>query len=167
MMRHWTWKKSNSRHEQRWSIDMSGNPTVSGATIVILVGSALLVFGIGPPAPRTASRETEPRAIVVCAEQNLGTLRQGEVREVCFRVRNAGERRLVITNATANCCGQAMEHLQFMVAPGDFVEIHLPVDTSGWFGQMRETFSFTTNDPRQPRLAFTALGEVMEPCTGD
>jgi hypothetical protein len=166
-MRHWTWKKLSFLHELHWSIDMPGKSTVSGTTVVILIGSALLVFGIGPPVPRDATNDRGPRAVVAYAEQNLGTLHQGEVREVCFRVRNAGGRRLLVTDANVNCCGQAEIPSSFMVAPGDFVEIRLPVDTSGWCGHMRETFSFTTNDPRQPRLVFTALGEVVKPREGN
>ena len=145
---------------------MLGGSTVSGATVVTLVGCALLVLGTGRPAPLTASRDTAPRAVVACAVQNQGTLYQGEVREVCFRVRNAGGRRLVIIDANAGCCGQAVEYVQFMVIPGDLVEIPVQVDTSGWCGQMREVYSYTTNDPQQPQLKLAVLGEVSVPQPG-
>jgi hypothetical protein len=87
-------------------------------------------------------------------------LPQGEVREVCFRVHNGGGRRLVIRDPNAACCGGSAESSSLLVAPGDFAEIRVQVDTSGWWGQMREDFSYATNDPRQPQLAFTVLGEV-------
>lgn len=136
--------------------------------VLVLFASALLVFGsrhLTSLGSFAADRHSEmgPRAVVAHFEQDLGELTQGEVREVCFLVHNAGRRRLVLTGEDRPCCGRSDGPSSHMAMPGDSVVVRAEVDTSRWFGRLREEFSYRTNDPRQPRLTFTVIGDVAIP----
>lgn len=132
----------------------------------ILLVSAFLVLGgslLTLPEALTSGGNSgaTPRAMVAQFDQNLGMLIQGDVREVCFTVLNAGRRRLVITGENRGCCGQSAVASSFVAPPGDTIELRAQVDTSGWCGQLRQEFSYNTNDPQCPRLTFTVCGEVV------
>jgi hypothetical protein len=137
----------------------------------MLLGGAVLALGAGRlgffEMPVIACQcDSQPNAIVAWSEKNLGTITQGQVREVRFTVRNAGRRRLVVAGENRGCCGQPASPLSLVAVPGQSMEIRVKVDTSGWCGPLHQEYSYRTNDPQRPQLTFTILGDVVAP-TGE
>lgn len=136
----------------------------TGITIVLVSASLIL----GSSHLRTLEGAANGRGAVPCAmvsqcEMDLGRLTQGQMREISFPVRNAGGRRLVVSSENQACCGRSVDQPPLVLPPGGTAEIRIQVDTSGHCGQLRETYSYHTNDARRPRLSFVVHAEVVVP----
>lgn len=97
-----------------------------------------------------------PIALVDETERTIGVVENNQVVSVSFRVKNAGDRRLILRERLAECDCLPSDGETILVAPGERFE--LPVVFSA-FAPDRETTEcfarrFETNDARLPLLEF-------------
>jgi hypothetical protein len=104
-----------------------------------------------------------PRAVLSCEHRDLGSVRQGGVLRAVFPVTNAGNRRLILSQRGAGCCGRPAESHQVIVAPGDSAELSVELDTARWAGQVGHTVRYTTNDPALPQFSLRVTAVVEPP----
>jgi Protein of unknown function (DUF1573) len=105
-------------------------------------------------------RHSASEAILYIPQRSidLGTLNTREVRYYTFELLNQGRRRLVINQLDDCGCGEP-EQATVVIAPGEYGQVSVRLDTREVTGQLRQVFRFTTNDPKHPafELALTAL----------
>ena len=101
-----------------------------------------------------------PKTVLSCRQRDLGSVTQGDVVRAVFPVSNAGNRRLILSQRGAGCCGRPAHAHQVIVAPGDSTELSVEVDTAQWAGQVDHTVRYTTNDPALPQFALRVTAVV-------
>jgi len=104
-----------------------------------------------------------PVLVLPCREHDFGTVTQGIVLRTAFRVENAGDRRLILVDKTAACCGEEPDPRGFIVPPHEAKELLVEVDTMQWWGRMEHVVEYTTNDPATPRFALKLTARVTSP----
>ena len=104
-----------------------------------------------------------PALVLPCREHDFGTVTQGIVLRTAFRVENAGDRRLILVDKTAACCGEEPDSRGFIVPPHETKELPVEVDTMQWWGRMEHVVQYTTNDPATPRFALKLTAQVTSP----
>jgi hypothetical protein len=101
-----------------------------------------------------------PALVLACRERDFGTLPQGMVLRTLFRVENGGDRRLILVDKTAACCGEEPDPRGFIVPPHEAKELPVEVDTMQWWGHMEHVVEYTTNDPATPRFTLKLTARV-------
>jgi len=132
--------------------------TLVGLTVVgclLAAGAALLKRAAGVT---TNDARAHPQALLDIARKDFGAVAQGEVLIAEFPIRNAGDRRLIVS-ASAACCGAATDEA-LIVQPGQVETLRIEVDSARWSGQLSRTDWFTTNDPELPRFSVTVTADV-------
>ena len=135
---------------------------------IALFGASLVTVGVVGVAYWTASaRLTDraasnphPRAVLCFNQREFGTVRQGEMLLAQFPIRNAGNRRLVVSRQGKPCCDPSADVSPIIVKPGEMRLLNVRVDTMQWFGQLSHSDRFTTNDPSLPSFELTVRGVV-------
>jgi hypothetical protein len=129
--------------------------TTSTVGIAVVVGFlALAMYRTGDARPNAASLVMSDRV------RDLGPTSIREERGVSFPIRNAGTRRLVLNELDQQCgCGDRVQRT-ILVAPGETVEVNVPLDTRFATGAVENSASFTTNDPAHPRFKLTVRAFV-------
>jgi len=102
----------------------------------------------------------QPRVVLHCTQQDLGTINQGELVVARFPISNMGNRRLIVTEQAKYCCGGSPETQAIVVAPGKTQVLNTEINTRLWCGQMSHTTRYTTNDPRRPQFILTVRATV-------
>ncbi len=108
----------------------------------------------------TDALSAQPRAVLHCTLQDLGTINQGELVLARFPISNTGSRRLIVTEQTKLCCGDTPETRTIVVAPGKTQVLNTEINTRLWCGQMSHTTRYTTNDPKRPQFILTVRATV-------
>ena len=103
----------------------------------------------------------QPRVVIHCTLQDLGTINQGELALARFPISNTGSRRLIVTEQTNLCCGDTPETRTIVVAPGKTQVLNTEINTRLWCGQMSHTTRYTTNDPKRPQFIVTVRATVI------
>jgi len=87
---------------------------------------------------------------------------------VPFQVCNSGDKRLVINEVDAACCGDSARET-IIIPPGETVEVAVNLDTRFGTGPVENIASFTTSDPDHPRFNLTvrAFVAVDDPVVAD
>jgi len=79
---------------------------------------------------------------------------------VAFPARNAGRRRLVISEIDLECgCGDRTRRT-FIIPPGASADLIVPLDTRFAAGPTEAIAAFTSNDPSRPRFHLTVRATV-------
>ncbi|MCH7872359.1 MAG: DUF1573 domain-containing protein, partial [Planctomycetes bacterium] len=132
--------------------------------LVFAVGS-LLCASPGkaqlPPIPTTGSKPaTQPRLYVAERVKDLGTIIEGDVYVVRWKLENHGSADLVIQRIQASC-GCVVAELsddEKVIPPGGSLELRADFNTQGRQGAQVKTVTVSSNDPAEPalKLEFTA-----------
>ena len=103
-----------------------------------------------------ANTRPAPKVILRYDTRSLGTVSQGSLLRVPFPIRNAGRRRLVVSDSPEMCCGSHAAQPRYLIlGPGQAGTFTVEADTATWCGRMRHTVHLATNDPGRPRIALT------------
>lgn len=125
------------------------------AVYAVLGSCVALAIGI--------SGYTHPKNVSLVLFHNVRELGRTSIREECrvsFPIHNAGRRRLVLNELDQECgCGDQTLNT-ILVAPGETVEVYVPLDTRFSTGLVENHASFTSNDPAHPRFDLTARAFV-------
>lgn len=103
-----------------------------------------------------------PRAVFDTLRQNFGRVAQGEVVTQTFRLRNEGDSPLLIQQAKFSMPGMRIRVRQ-QLAPGESVELTVQWDTRGYSREVEGQTLLRLNDPAQPQVVLTSIGEVQAP----
>ncbi|MGV3486133.1 MAG: DUF1573 domain-containing protein [Planctomycetaceae bacterium] len=132
--------------------------TIVAAALAALTGWMTLQTVLGG-----STREAGgARAVLsaVATHYDLGQTAADSRWQLVFPIRNLGTRRLVLNELDTGCdCGDD-PHSSIVVPPGGTVELVVPLDTLQAAGPVESERSFTTNDPRWPRLELKARALV-------
>ena len=132
----------------------------SDTALVVLGGGLLVLWGMHSWASTSgAAGPGGPSAVLASTRRDLGALVQGPVLRVTFPIRNTGDRRLVVRQVTASCCGQPAAK-STIVMPGGSAILDLEIDTNRWSGEMHESVEFATNDSSLPEFTLRVEGRV-------
>lgn len=90
--------------------------------------------------------------------QDLGKVVDGQVVEISYRFRNAGNANLIIENVQAGCGCTVPEKPEKPIAPGEEGEIKARFDSRGRKGPNEKTVTVTTNSqPSTHSLSFKVM----------
>ena len=114
-----------------------------------------------PPIPTSGSKAaTQPRLYVAERIKDLGTLIEGDVHSVRWKLENLGNADLVIqhTQASCGCVVTELSENEKIIPPGGSLEIVADFHTEGRHGPQVKSIKVLSNDPAEPtlRLEFTA-----------
>jgi hypothetical protein len=79
------------------------------------------------------------------AEHDFGTIKEGEVVETVFTIKNIGDSDLIIADAKGSCGCTVPEPPKEPIAPGQSAPIKVSFDSNGKTGQQNKTVTLTTN----------------------
>lgn len=128
-----------------------------------LGGIAALICGLAVGMARSAHTGPPHAALVLAAQVSDLPLSSvlGDRRAV-FQVRNAGRRRLVISELDQSCgCGDRVRRT-FLIPPGGAGEVDVVLDARLAGRPTESTAMFTTNDPTHPRFTLTVRALASE-----
>ena len=95
--------------------------------------------------------------------KNLGKIKEGQVAEVSFRFRNAGEKPLIITNVTASCGCTVPEKPERPFLPGEEGVIRAKFDSRGRpAGENRKDVYVTANTKPETSMQLSFKVEITE-----
>jgi rhodanese-related sulfurtransferase len=120
----------------------------------ILAVSSLLVIAVALVVAAT------PRISVDMAVYPFGSVIEGLAVEHTFLLSNTGDSELVISKIEVSCGCTTTNLATDRLAPGDSVELHAIVDTSGYSGEIRKSITVYSNDPSRSQLQLGFLGTV-------
>ena len=147
--------------------------------LAVLIVVSLRLLAVGSSAFLLANTRSAPKIILPCDTRSLGTVSQGSVLRVTFPIRNAGGRRLVVSDSPDVCCGSRGQPHYVILGAGEAGAFTVKADTAKWWGCMRHTVHLSTNDPKRPRIVLTVEAIVTtalrsyknslppEPCVPD
>ncbi len=91
---------------------------------------------------------------------DFGSVYQGEKVAHAFKFQNIGDDILKISQVRASCgCSKAEASIK-EIAPGEFGEIDVVFNTTGFEGKQSKNISVSSNDPLNPTIQLTLKGEV-------
>jgi uncharacterized protein (DUF58 family) len=108
-----------------------------------------------------AAASSAPKIELARTRRDLGSVPQGRVVRATFRIKNVGDRRLVLAERSRACCGGSTDRREIVVPPGGSTEVEVRVDTRQWCGRLHEVVHYTTNDPQMPRFALGVNADVV------
>jgi hypothetical protein len=80
---------------------------------------------------------------------DLGTVKEGQLVEVSFRLRNSGDKNLVIENVSASCGCTVPEKPEEPIAPGKEQVIKARFDSRGKPGEQHKSITVVANTPEK------------------
>ncbi len=120
--------------------------------IVMMLATAALAGGRpGGPAPSLEVPE---------ATYNFGTVINGPPVTHVFKLKNAGQGRLIIGKVLPSCGCTAAQPTKTELGPGETSEIQVTLATSALSGHSGHTVVVATNDPKHPTVTLTMVGDV-------
>lgn len=114
-------------------------------------------------APSAPAEDAVARVAIDRTECDLGQVRWGGSAQARFEVRNVGERRLILRKTNGNCDCTSAGETPAIVEPGGRQIIVATLDTRRGAGPVRTVVYYQTNDPRQPRVCFVCIADVVVP----
>lgn len=125
---------------------------------------ALPCFAQGQPAspiaPRTAPSGPQPKLELIEPTYDFGTVLNGSPVSHVFKLRNAGQGKLIIGQVMPSCGCTAAKPTKTELAPGESSEIRVTLSTSALSGHSDHTVMIATNDPDHPMTTLTMVGDV-------
>lgn len=121
-------------------------------TAILALFAAVLVAA-------TVFAQGKPKAVVVEAIKDVGTVPKGDKIVHDFQIRNDGDAVLEILNIQP-ACGCTVAEFDKTIAPGQTGKVHAVVDTSTFGGPIAKGMSVFTNDPATPQLELTIRAKV-------
>lgn len=124
-----------------------------------LVGFALVaVLAAASPARADDAR---PRLAIDEPVHDFGTVERGTPVDHTFLLPNRGTASLLVDHVKSSCgCTVAVLSDQ-VVAPNDEARVAVTLDTSALAGRTTKTITVYTNDPDQPVVGLSLVGEVV------
>ena len=95
-------------------------------------------------------------------EHNFGSIKQGQVVECFFIIKNSGNTTLIIKDIRTSCGCTAAVVKKKELLPGDSSQIRVQFDSAGLNGKVNRVISITTNDPIHPRKSLTIFADVTK-----
>jgi Protein of unknown function (DUF1573) len=91
---------------------------------------------------------------------DFGTIPQGESAKATYRVKNVGDKPLIITKAKGSCGCTVPEWPKEAIAPGDIAEIKVVFNSKGKKGKQNKRITITANtDPADSFMTITGTVE--------
>ena len=92
--------------------------------------------------------------------QDLGKIKEGQVIEISYRFKNAGEKNLIIEDVRASCGCTVPEKPEKPFAPGEEGVIRAKFDSKGRVGPQNKTVTVQSNTAPQREYYLTFKVEV-------
>ncbi len=102
---------------------------------------------------------TKPKAVIVEATFDAGTIAKGEQVVHDFLIKNEGQATLEIQRVEPGC-GCTVAQFDKSVAPGQTGKVHAVVETTTFNGPISKGISVYTNDTDNPRIQLTIQAKV-------
>ncbi len=137
--------------------------------IAILLASAYgLYIGMTTPGlkPVVISVYSPPMIEAVEVSHELGDIPTDSEATHVFKLYNMGGKPLVIKDVDAPCGCTVGRVSDNVVAPGDFTNLEVRLDTSIKLGRVKKKISVFTNDPEQPVQELFLTGNVISNMKG-
>lgn len=107
------------------------------------------------------NKETaKPKIVVDDAVFNFSTVNEGEVVRHSFRVSNAGDSVLDIRDISADCGCVVAAQNKFLINPGEFADINVEFNTTGFYGRKVKTLRLFTNDTENTTMLLSLKGFI-------
>jgi len=104
-----------------------------------------------------------PKIEFTTPEFQFGTVNHGDVIDYEFEFTNTGKSDLEIRHIKTSCGCTAASSTLSSIKPGEKASIKASFNTKGKHGKQTKTITVTTNDPSQPNVAISMIGEVLDP----
>lgn len=114
------------------------------------------------PGANSAPPGPQPKIEVENPLYDFGTATEATMLNHTFKVKNAGQGRLVITHVKTSCGCTAATPSKSTLAPGEEAEIAVGFDTHFQKGHQVRTITVSTNDPNNPQAVMTIQGMVKQ-----
>ncbi len=137
---------------------------VGNAFFSILLGILLLITGAGSPAAQEKTegdKVGEPRIEVDNEVYSFGEVYRGTLLDHTFKIKNAGDADLVISNVDRDCGCTIFKLPKDILAPGEEAEINVKVNTLSQEGEIDKKVTLTTNDRLEPETILSITGKVL------
>jgi Protein of unknown function (DUF1573)/Flagellar-associated PapD-like len=135
------------------------------AAAAIVAMAALPGFAQGKPtppaAPKAAPSGPQPKLEVIDPTYNYGVVLNGPPVSHVFKLKNAGQGKLIIGQVLASCGCTAAKPTRTELGPGESSEIVVTLATTALSGHSSHTVSIATNDPTHPITTLTMVGDVQ------
>lgn len=126
-----------------------------------------------PPEPSDQQRAPQPKIFVAQRVVDVGDMVEGEVRDVSWRIENAGDAPLIIERAVPGCGCTVIDlpEADKTIAPGGAVTIRAQFNSAGREDEQNRGVKIHSNDPAEPELDLLLKANVkrlivMSPATG-
>jgi len=103
----------------------------------------------------------DPSAEVKELEYDFGKIKEGEVINHVFYLKNVGTDTLIIGRVHSSCGCTAALVSNDEIAPGDSAEIKATFRSKGFSGKVEKKIYVDTNDPAHYRITYKIKGEVI------
>jgi hypothetical protein len=121
-------------------------------------------FAQGQPAPsaalRTESNGPQPKLELIDPTYDFGTVLNGPPISHVFKLRNAGQGKLIIGQVLPSCGCTAAKPSRTELGPGESSEIAVTLATGALSGHSGHSVTIATNDPNHPMTTITMVGDV-------
>jgi hypothetical protein len=120
--------------------------------------AAVAIIAVAPLAGFAAG---QPRLEIDQATYNFGTVLNGPPVSHVFKLKNAGQARLIIGQVMPSCGCTAAKPTKTELEPGETSEIKVTLATGALNGQSSHTITIATNDPKHQTATLTMVGNVQ------
>ncbi|MCU0663789.1 MAG: DUF1573 domain-containing protein [Myxococcota bacterium] len=130
---------------------------------LLLSTALLLTLGCskkGESAPAAQPEPSVPKIVAVEDFFDWGSIRQGEIVDHKFQLRNTGSADLLISKVKSSCGCMAAVSSATTISPGQTGEISAKFDSAGRQGPSRKMISVFSNDPQKPELKLAMGGFI-------
>ncbi len=132
--------------------------TIALAAMTAFAPAAVATSPAAPAAPAAAA-SGQPKAVVVQAIKDVGSVAKGDQLAEDFEIRNDGNAPLEITDVRP-ACGCTVAHYDRTVAPGRSGVVHLVIDTTSFTGPVAKGVTVFTNDAANPQIELTVRAKI-------
>lgn len=119
---------------------------------------SVLVAGLAGQPAEAGDHYPGPRLVLLGEDHvDLGKIREGEVVDAEFTIKNEGDADLVIdrVKASCGCTTVKLSEEEKVIAPGGTQKVTVKFDSTGRPGDQRKGVTVHTNDPEHDRLNLT------------
>jgi hypothetical protein len=96
---------------------------------------------------------------------NIGSIYQGEIKNIAIPVRNAGVDTLFVKEVTTSCGCTVAKPSSFAIAPRETATVEATFNSMGFQGPLTKVVSIRTNDTASPttsvRITFNVIAEIV------
>jgi hypothetical protein len=116
-----------------------------------------VVLAVGLPLA-AADSASPPKIAVDQSVRNFGAVRQGQVLELTYDVKNEGGQPLTLE--VRPTCGCTVVDFDKTIAPGESGKVEAKIDTKEFSGPITKSVLVVSNDPERPTLRLLARADV-------